>query len=186
MRRCTSNKFKRRIMERSYKFRLYPTANQETLIQRTFGCCRFVFNLYLAERMNAYRETGNSTTRFQQDKDLTELKRREETIWLKEVDATALQSSLQNLDAAYQTFSAAPRKGRSPVILASKVSTKNGRATKASSLIPTSRFLTTLCSSLNSAKSNAKYRRKPKAVSYQPLSARTTAASISCPSAAQM
>lgn len=101
-------------MERSYKFRLYPTANQETLIQRTFGCCRFVFNLYLAERMNAYRETGNSTTRFQQDKDLTELKRREETIWLKEVDATALQSSLQNLDAAYQNFFRRAKKGEKP------------------------------------------------------------------------
>ena len=89
-------------MEYSYKFRLYPNKEQENLIQRTFGCCRFVFNHFLAERMEQYKATGKSPTRFQQDKSLTLLKK--ELEWLREVDATALQASLQSLDTAYQNF----------------------------------------------------------------------------------
>ena len=45
-------------MEYSYKFRIYPNAAQENLIQRTFGCSRFVFNHFLAERMEQYEKTG--------------------------------------------------------------------------------------------------------------------------------
>ena len=37
-------------MEYSYRFRIYPNTVQENLIQRTFGCCRFVYNHYLAKR----------------------------------------------------------------------------------------------------------------------------------------
>ena len=62
-------------MEYSYKFRIYPNKQQENLIQQTFGCCQFVFNHFLAERMAQYRETGKAPTRFQQDKSLTALKR---------------------------------------------------------------------------------------------------------------
>ena len=54
-------------MEYSYKFRIYPNAAQENLIQRTFGCCRFVFNHFLAERMEQYEKTGKAPTRFQQE-----------------------------------------------------------------------------------------------------------------------
>ncbi|MCH5261145.1 MAG: helix-turn-helix domain-containing protein, partial [Lachnospiraceae bacterium] len=43
-------------MEYSYKFRIYPNRVQENLIQRTFGCCRFVFNHFLAERMEQYKQ----------------------------------------------------------------------------------------------------------------------------------
>nr|DAJ99262.1 MAG TPA: endonuclease [Caudoviricetes sp.] len=91
-------------MEYSYKFRIYPNIAQAQQIHRTFGCCRFVWNHYLAQRIEAYRETGKSPTRFIQDKDLTSLKKQDGTIWLREVDATALQSSLQDLDTAYQSF----------------------------------------------------------------------------------
>ena len=101
-------------MEYSYKFRLYPNREQENLIARTFGCCRFVFNHYLAQRMELYRETGKSPTRFMQDKDLTMLKQQEETLWLREVDATALQSSLRDLDDAYQHFFRRVQKGEKP------------------------------------------------------------------------
>ena len=62
-------------MEYSYKSRIYLTRRQENLIQRTFGCCRFVFNHFLAQRMEMYKETGKAPTRFQQDKELTLLKR---------------------------------------------------------------------------------------------------------------
>lgn len=101
-------------MEYSYKFRIYPNIAQVQQIRRTFGCCRFVWNHYLAQRIEAYRETGKSPTRFMQDKDLTSLKKQEETIWLREVDATALQSSLQDLDTAYQNFFRRVKKGEKP------------------------------------------------------------------------
>ena len=101
-------------MEYSYKFRIYPNIAQAQQIHRTFGCCRFVWNHYLAQRIEAYRETEKSPTRFIQDKDLTSLKKQEETIWLREVDATALQSSLQDLDTAYQNFFRRVKKGEKP------------------------------------------------------------------------
>lgn len=91
-------------MEYSYKFRIYPSIVQAQQIHQTFGCCRFVWNHYLAQRIEVYREKGKSPTRFMQDKDLTSLKKQAETIWLREVDATALQASLQDLDTAYQNF----------------------------------------------------------------------------------
>ena len=97
-------------MEYSYKFRIYPNVEQENLIQRTFGCCRFVYNHYLAQRMEKYKDTGKSPSRFQQDKDLTALK--QELMWLREVDATALQATLQTLDIAFQNFFRGVKQGQ--------------------------------------------------------------------------
>ncbi len=98
-------------MEYSYKFRLYPNAEQEKLILRTFGCCRFVYNHFLDERRTAYKESGKSPTRFQQDKSLTELKK--ELAWLREPDKCALQLSIKDLDAAYQNFFRGIKTGKS-------------------------------------------------------------------------
>lgn len=99
-------------MEYSYKFRIYPNITQKQQIQRTFGCCRFVFNHFLAKRMEQYKQTGKSPTRFQQDKSLTALKKNLE--WLREVDATALQAALQSLDTAYQNFFRRVKQGQKP------------------------------------------------------------------------
>ena len=52
-------------MEYSYKFRLYPTKAQEQQISRNFGCCRYVFNHFLAQKQEHYKETGKAPTRFQ-------------------------------------------------------------------------------------------------------------------------
>lgn len=41
-------------MEKAYKFRIYPNKQQEELINKTFGCCRFVYNRYLAKRIELY------------------------------------------------------------------------------------------------------------------------------------
>ena len=89
-------------MENSYKFRIYPNNDQEILIQKTFGCVRFVYNYFLAKRIEEYKTTGKSSTRFQQDKQLTALKK--ETDWLREPDKCALQNALADLDRAYQNF----------------------------------------------------------------------------------
>lgn len=99
-------------MEYSYKFRIYPNAEQQTLIQKTFGCVRFVYNHFLAQRIAEYKATGKAPTRFQQDKMLTSLKK--ELLWLKEVDSIPLQSELQNLDSAYQNFFRRVKNGEKP------------------------------------------------------------------------
>ena len=99
-------------MEYSYKFRICPNAEQKTLIQKTFSCARFVYNHFLAQRISEYKETGKSPTRFQQEKGLTSIKK--EIQWLREVDATALQSSVQTLDMAYQNFFRRVKSGKKP------------------------------------------------------------------------
>ena len=101
-------------MEYSYKFRLYPNKEQENLIARTFGCCRFVFNHYLALRKETYEKTGETMNYYACAKDMTGLKQQEETLWLKEVDATALQSSLRDLDDAYKHFFRRVKNGENP------------------------------------------------------------------------
>ena len=97
-------------MEYSYKFRIYPNAAQENLIQRTFGCCRFAFNHYLAMRIEAYKERGETMNYVACCNNMTLLKK--ELEWLKEVDATALQSSLRDLDTAFQNFFRGVKRGQ--------------------------------------------------------------------------
>ena len=96
-------------MEYSYKFRLYPNREQEKQIQRTLGCCRFVFNHYLAKRKEVYEQNGKTLNYNACSGDMTQLKKSLE--WLKEVDATALQSALRDLDTAYQNFFRRVKKG---------------------------------------------------------------------------
>lgn len=99
-------------MEYSYKFRIYPTPTQENLIQRTFGCCRFVWNYYLAKRKGLYTENGITMNYNACSGDMTQLKK--SLTWLKEVDATALQSALRDLDTAYQNFFRRAKQGQKP------------------------------------------------------------------------
>ena len=99
-------------MEYSYKFRIYPNKAQENQICRTLGCCRYTFNHYLALRKEVYEQSGKPFNYYECAKDLTTLKTSLE--WLKEVDATALQSSLRDLDTAYQNFFRRVKKGEKP------------------------------------------------------------------------
>ena len=52
-------------MERlkAYKFRIYPTEEQEIFFAKPFGCVRKVYNLMLNDRMKAYKETKNDTSK---------------------------------------------------------------------------------------------------------------------------
>ena len=88
-------------MEKAYKFRLYPNKAQETLIRKTFGCTRFVYNQTLAARRDAYA-AGNPLSGYDCVKLLPGLKGTYS--WLKEVDSTALQTSVLHMDQAYKNF----------------------------------------------------------------------------------
>ena len=83
--------------QRAYRFRIYPNKEQEKLIHKTFGCCRFVYNRMLSERKEIYEKTGK-------DVRLTPAKYKKEYVWLKEVDSLALANVQLNLEAAYQKF----------------------------------------------------------------------------------
>ena len=89
-------------MEKAFKYRIYPNKHQRDLINKTFGSCRFVYNTYLAKRIKLYKENKETFTYVQCANDMKNLK--DEFSWLKEVDSTALQSSLRDLDFAYQKF----------------------------------------------------------------------------------
>jgi putative transposase len=90
------------MAEKAYKYRIYPNKQQEELIQKTFGCCRFVYNYYLNKRKEYYEKDKATFTYNMCSKDLTQLKK--ELIWLKEPDKDSLQKSLKDLDIAYQKF----------------------------------------------------------------------------------
>ena len=100
-------------MEKAYKFRIYPNKNQEILIQKTFGSCRFVYNHYLAKRIEMYKTDKTTISCNQCSKDMTSLKK--ELEWLKEPDSTALQSSLKDLDQAYKNFFRRVKQGTNKV-----------------------------------------------------------------------
>ncbi|TSI02740.1 IS200/IS605 family element transposase accessory protein TnpB [Lysinibacillus sp. BW-2-10] len=90
------------IVNKAYKLRIYPTKEQVILINKTFGCSRFVFNHFLARWNEAYRETGKGLSYQSCSADLTQLKK--ELVWLKEVDSISLQSALKNLSNAFHRF----------------------------------------------------------------------------------
>lgn len=89
---------------KSYKYRIYPTKEQEILLNKTFGCVRFIYNWGLAAKMSAYQQDKKSLSVFTLDKQMTDMKKEEETVWLSEVNSQSLQASLRNLDAAYTNF----------------------------------------------------------------------------------
>jgi len=89
-------------MEKSYKFRIYPNKEQEILIQKTFGCCRFVYNYFLALRIDIYKNHVRAIRFYEMDAMLTQLKN--ELLWLKEVDCFPLTQSLKILDQSFINF----------------------------------------------------------------------------------
>ncbi len=99
-------------MEYSYKFRLCPNAAQRNLIQRTFGCARFVYNHFLSERIDSYKANRTTFGYNACSADMTVLKK--SLPWLTEVDSTALQSSLKDLDTAYRNFFRRVKSGEKP------------------------------------------------------------------------
>lgn len=84
-------------MNKAYRYRLYPTAEQKIMFAKTFGCVRFIYNKMLGDRLDYYKETGKklNNTPAQYKKDFP---------WLKEVDSLALANAQINLNKAYNNF----------------------------------------------------------------------------------
>ncbi|MFB2881307.1 RNA-guided endonuclease InsQ/TnpB family protein [Floridanema aerugineum] len=86
------------------KVRLYPNKEQQIALAKNFCCCRFVWNYYLNKTNTQDQETGKGLSYCDMAKDLTQLKKVAEYIWLQEVSSSALQQSLKNLETAFKNF----------------------------------------------------------------------------------
>ena len=86
----------------TYKFRLYPTQDQEVLLSKHFGCVRFIYNHFLDQRVSAYLNSKKTLNYYDNAKDLTHLKK--DKTWLKEVNSQSLQFTLKCLEGAYGKF----------------------------------------------------------------------------------
>jgi len=89
---------------RTYKFELMPNKAQKTLLDKHFGCVRFLYNHCLNERIEQYHAGKKSDNYYAQASKLTQLKKNEETAWLKEVNSQSLQFSLRCLKNAFDNF----------------------------------------------------------------------------------
>ena len=98
-------------MEKSYKYRIYPNKIQKQILSRTFGCVRFVYNHYLDKRIKTYEKDETTLGYTKCSTDLTYLKKQPGYEWLNDVDSTALQSSLKNLDTSFKNFFEQPKSG---------------------------------------------------------------------------
>ena len=94
---------------KAYKFRIYPSEIQKELIEKSFGCTRFIYNNMLALQIKTYEEESKSYSKYDLVKMIPSLKKEYE--WLKEVDSTCLQATVDDLDSAYQNFFREIKKG---------------------------------------------------------------------------
>mgnify|MGYP002677767498 CR=1 FL=1 len=85
------------IVNRAYKFRLYPNEEQKIMFAKTFGCVRFVYNRMLEDKIKHYQETKEKLNN-------TPAQYKPKFEWLKEVDSLALANAQINLQSAYNNF----------------------------------------------------------------------------------
>ena len=111
------------IIHKSLKVRLYPSKDQEILFNKTFGCCRFVYNKHKEERDNFYNEKikdKNLSDReiketYKTFKPKTQKEFCDEFEWLREIPAITVADSIRRCDTAYNNYfksRSGKRKGR--------------------------------------------------------------------------
>ena len=91
-------------MLKTYEYRLYPNIAQEAKIQQHFGCTRYVYNKALELKISTYEKDKTNLSKYDLAKLVTQWKTQDDTLWLKEVNAQALQQSIFHLDNAYKNF----------------------------------------------------------------------------------
>lgn len=84
-------------MNKAYKFRLYPNNEQELLLIKTFGCCRFIYNKMLGDKIDYYKDNKSMLKN-------TPAQYKQEFEWLKEVDSYALCNEQMHLQSAFNNF----------------------------------------------------------------------------------
>ena len=90
--------------KRAYKFRFYPTPDQELNLAKTFGCARFAYNYMLRQRTDAWFQRQEKVGYHETSAMLTALKKQPEFVWLNEVSSVPVQQSLRHLQTAFGNF----------------------------------------------------------------------------------
>lgn len=93
-----------KLINKAYKFRLYPNKEQQEYFAKCFGCVRFIYNKMLADRIEHYKKTGKYLSN-------TPAQYKSVYPWLKEVDSLALANAQINLNKAYNNFFRTPSVG---------------------------------------------------------------------------
>ena len=91
-------------MIETYKFRLYPTKEQEVLLAKHFGSVRFVYNWALDYNTNQYAQSKKHLGWMSIVTSVDFKKLKEDNDWLYEVNSTSLQNTVGHLDKAFQRF----------------------------------------------------------------------------------
>ena len=92
------------MVEQAFKYRFYPTPEQETLLRRTMGCARLVYNRALAARTEAWYERQEKVDYIKTSALLTQWKKQEDLQFLNEVSCVPLQQGLRHLQKAFSNF----------------------------------------------------------------------------------
>ncbi|WP_176061650.1 IS200/IS605 family element RNA-guided endonuclease TnpB [Burkholderia multivorans] len=91
-------------IKRAYKFRFYPTSEQEMILAKTFGCARFAYNYMLRLRTDAWMRRQERIGYHETSAALTALKKQPEYAWLNEVSSVPVQQALRHLQTAFNNF----------------------------------------------------------------------------------
>ena len=91
-------------MNIAYRFRIYPNREQEVLLAKTFGCCRFLYNQMLNDKIREYEATKKMLRN-------TPAMYKKAYPFLKEVDSLALANVQMHLEKAYKNFFRDPKIG---------------------------------------------------------------------------
>ena len=92
------------MINKAYKYRIYPNKVQQELLEKHFGCVRFCFNRGLDKKIKAYQQDKKRLSCFDLINELAKLKKEKEFEWLNEVNSQSLQMALRNLDNAFTNF----------------------------------------------------------------------------------
>jgi len=91
-------------MQKAFRYRFYPTPEQENLLRRTLGCVRLIYNKMLHERTTAFYERQERISYNQSSSLLTGWKKQDELSFLNEVSCVPLQQGLRHLQQAFKGF----------------------------------------------------------------------------------
>ncbi len=91
-------------MLKAYKYRIYPNREQQVLIEKHFGCSRFVFNWALALQQRYYAMFGKSLSRSKIQSHLVKKKKKAKFSWLSEVNSQSLLNALRGVHTAFTNF----------------------------------------------------------------------------------
>ena len=91
-------------MQKAYRYRLYPTTEQEHLLRRTMGCSRLVYNKALAARTDAWYERQERIDFVETSSMLTNWKKQDDLNFLNDVSSVPLQQGLRNLQKAFVNY----------------------------------------------------------------------------------